>query len=242
MGDNEAVSPTSTPLDPEPTKSTPRRRRGWLLWLGLTLILAGLIVLGYVLWQMFVTNWISHRQQREIVDSLERTWDDPEAATQEKVEVDGVRAGAILTIPRFGDDFAVPITDGISDEALAAGVGHFEESAKPGQKGNYALAGHRVTHGEPLRDMPELEAGDEIVVTTRTKVFTYTLDTAGDALTVPFTETWVIDPKPVNPDPDGVGPDPERNRLITLTTCSELFHTDGRLIAFGHLESVEQRS
>jgi sortase A len=24
-------------------------------------------------------------------------------------------------------------------------------------------------------------------------------------------------------------------RLITLTTCSELFHTDNRMIAFGHL-------
>ncbi|WP_297626517.1 hypothetical protein [Nocardioides sp.] len=26
-------------------------------------------------------------------------------------------------------------------------------------------------------------------------------------------------------------------RLLTLTTCSELFHADDRLVAFGHLAS-----
>ena len=30
-------------------------------------------------------------------------------------------------------------------------------------------------------------------------------------------------------------------RLITLTTCSELFHTDDRLVAFGHLVDKEPR-
>jgi sortase A len=46
----------------------------------------------------------------------------------------------------------------------------------------------------------------------------------------------VVAPKPENPRPGGVGPvdDP---RLITLTTCAELFHTDNRMIAFGHLVS-----
>ena len=30
-------------------------------------------------------------------------------------------------------------------------------------------------------------------------------------------------------------------RLITLTTCSELFHTDDRMIAFGHLVSTVRK-
>jgi sortase A len=30
-------------------------------------------------------------------------------------------------------------------------------------------------------------------------------------------------------------------RLITLTTCSELFHTDNRMIAFGHLVDTEEK-
>ena len=30
-------------------------------------------------------------------------------------------------------------------------------------------------------------------------------------------------------------------RLITLTTCAELFHTDDRMVAFGHLVSAESK-
>jgi hypothetical protein len=33
------------------------------------------------------------------------------------------------------------------------------------------LAGHRNTHGEPLRNMPDLQPGDRVVVETRTTVF-----------------------------------------------------------------------
>ncbi|WP_134768514.1 class E sortase [Nocardioides sp. 1609] len=217
---------------------TRRRRRGWSFWLGLALVLTGLSLLGWVAWQMYGTNIVSQKRHQETVDALHRTWDDPTGATD--VETDQGRAAAVLRVPAFGDDYAVPVLQGVADDALASGMGHFEDSAQPGEVGNYALAGHRVTHGEPLRDMPELEAGDELVVETRDAVYTYVLDTGGEELRVPFTADWVLAPVPVNPD-GGVGPDPQAERLITLTTCAELFHTDDRLIAFGHLESVEKR-
>jgi len=51
----------------------------------------------------------------------------------------------------------------------------------------------------------------------------------------------VIDPVPSNPG-GGVEPPQEKGqRLITLTTCSELFHTDNRMIAFGHLVETEPK-
>ncbi len=92
--------------------------------------------------------------------------------------------------------------------------------------------------------MPSLEPGDEVVVETGRWVYTYVLDTPGDGLTVPFTSAWVLADLPRNPEAGGVQP-PDRapgQRLITLTTCSELFHTDDRLVAFGHLDSKEPRS
>ena len=89
--------------------------------------------------------------------------------------------------------------------------------------------------------MPELRPGDEIVVDTRDTTYTYVLDTGGGDLAVPFTDVWVLDPRPVNPD-GGVGPPEDAGeRLLTLTTCSELFHTDDRLVAFGHLVSATPR-
>jgi sortase A len=33
----------------------------------------------------------------------------------------------------------------------------------------------------------------------------------------------------------------EGQRLLTLTTCAELFHTDDRMVAFGHLVETEPR-
>lgn len=152
------------------------------------------------------------------------------------------RAAAVVRIPRFGADFAVPLLDGTSDDVLARGLGRYDDSARPGGRGNLTLAGHRVTHGEPFRDLPDLEVGDEVVVETRDAVHTYVLDTAGDALSVPLTESWVLDRRPANPDGDGPGPVTTPGaRLITLTTCAELFHTDDRLVAFGHLLRSEPR-
>ena len=111
-------------------------------------------------------------------------------------------------------------------------------NADPGQVGNYALAGHRVTHGEPLRRMPDLRPGDKVVVETRDATFTYVLDTDPNKLVIPFTGVWVLDALPRNPQAGGVQPAQRKGqRLITLTTCSELFHTDNRMIAFGHLVS-----
>jgi sortase A len=51
----------------------------------------------------------------------------------------------------------------------------------------------------------------------------------------------VLDPLPHNPS-GGVEPaQTAGQQLITLTTCSELFHTDNRMIAFGHLAKTVRR-
>ena len=214
----------------------PRGRR-WQSRLGWLLIVCGLALIAYVAWQLYGTNLVSARKHREITASLQQQWEGgKDFATR-----DTMKADALLRVPRFGEDYVVPILQGTDDDVLAAGVGHFTETASVGEVGNYALAAHRVTHGEPFRNMPDLEVGDEIVVETRTMTYTYVLDTAGDALVVPFTSTWVLDPVPANPD-GGVEPrQKEGQRLITLTTCSEIFHTDNRMIAFGHLESKEKK-
>jgi sortase A len=209
-------------------------RARWLWRSGLALVVVGVLIFGYVGWQLWGTNWQSKRKHADIVEALEQDW----RAGSDTATTDDGTASAIVRIPRFGDDYAVPLLEGTSDEVLAAGIGWFEGSARPGGEGNLALAGHRITHGEPLRDMPDLQPGDQIIVETQDAVHTYVLDTGGDDLVVPFTETWVLDELPSNPDNDGVEPPSQApgQRLITLTTCSELFHTDDRMIAFGHLE------
>ncbi len=203
--------------------------RRWTRRLGYGLILTGLAILAWIAWQLWGTNWQSERLHREIVAQLEEDWSGP-----------GV---AIVRIPKFGEDYAVPVLEGTTPEVLAAGFGHFEETAGPGEVGNYAIAGHRITHGEPLRRMPELVAGDHVIIETRHQIHTYVLDTGGADLRVDFTQVWVLDEVPTNPRAGGVQPPSQEpgQRLITLTTCAELFHTKDRLIAFGHLvETVDK--
>lgn len=72
--------------------------------------------------------------------------------------------------------------------------------------------------------------------------YTYELDTDPNALVIPFTGVWVLDPLPKNPAAGGAQPAQKPGqRLLTLTTCSELFHTDNRMISFGHLVGVETK-
>lgn len=202
-------------------------RRRALLSGGAALLLAGVLVLGYVVWQVAGTTAISKEQQADTVERTELAWD-TEAAT----ELQRAPATALVRIPRFGADYVVPVLEGVDEDALSGGLGHFEESAEAGGVGNFALAGHRITHGQPLRRMPDLQPGDQVVVETRDAVYTYELDTDAGELVVDDDAGWVVAPQPVA--------DAGR-RLLTLVTCAELFHTDRRMVAFGHLVSTTPR-
>ena len=246
-----APQPSSSGLEQPAQAGRPhmaRRRRGVAFWVGLVLVLAGLGTLGYVAWQLYGTTIVSRQTQQRIVDELESEWSAPAGRSSQPgawtAKENRPRLGeatALIRIPAFGDGYVTPVIEGIGDAELARGFGHFPGTADPGERGNYALAGHRITHGEPLRDMPELRPGDEVIVETRDGVFTYELVTNPNDLVVTFEDVWVVDPLPKNP---GGGAQPAQKpgqRLITLTTCAELFATDYRMIVFGQLVDTERK-
>ncbi|MCW2847601.1 MAG: rane protein [Marmoricola sp.] len=206
------------------------------------MIAAGLAMLGWVGWQFWGTNWVAHRDQAKVTETLQRQWTSGSVRLAPKHVPTG-RASALVRIPKFGRQYVVPVLEGVSDDVLATGFGHFSRSADPGQVGNYALAAHRVTHGEPLRHLPGLRPGDRVIVETVDTTYVYRLDTDPRKLVIPFTGVWVLAPVPRNPEAGGVQPaQTQGQRLITLTTCSEIFHTDNRMIAFGHLVSSTRKT
>ncbi|OUZ09265.1 hypothetical protein BHE97_11120 [Aeromicrobium sp. PE09-221] len=213
------------------TQTTPRRSGRVLGALGLALVIAGLAVLGYVAWQYWGTTWLAKKEHESLRTTIVQDWDRGDDATE-------INGEGLLRVPRFGDDYEVPILLGFDDPTFAKGVGMYPEGAKPGEVGNLVLAAHRVTHGEPFRHFFELKAGDDVIVETRTEIFTYRLRDNGDATRVDFRTTWPLQPVP-SPDAAGVEP---TEKLVTLLTCSELFHTDDRSVAVGELVDVQTKS
>ena len=72
-----------------------------------------------------------------------------------------------LRIPTFGSDWNYAIIQGTSASDLSRGPGHYTRTQNPGDKGNFALAGHRVGRGAPFNDLGYLKTCDSIVVETR---------------------------------------------------------------------------
>jgi sortase A len=207
-----------------PPRSPARRV---VLLLGIAMILTGLGFLAFCAWQYFGTNIVSKHKQADVKQSIAKNWDNG---------IDGDDIG-LLRVERFGSDYEVPIVEGFDDAALASGVGWDDNSADPGEIGNFAVAGHRVTHGEPFAKFPKLKKGDRVVVETRTQVFTYVLRNAGTSITVDFSVGW---PLQRVPEPDAAEERPTK-AVITMLTCSELFHTRDRSVVIGELVSAQDK-
>lgn len=212
----------------------PRRaqKRGLspLTVLGVVLLVAGLGCLGYVGWEFYGTTWISKRAADEERAGLAARWERPEAVQEEPT---AGQAEWLLRIPALGDDYEWPIVAGVEPDDLTRGVGWYPTSALPGEIGNFALAGHRVTNGEPFRHLLDLEVGDEVIVETAEAIFTYEINSAPRELTVQDTESWVLLPVPGQ---EGVVPS---ESVITLTTCQDFFRSPDRSVGFGVLTDTE---
>lgn len=96
------------------------------------------------------------------------------------------QAYAVLRIPRLG--VVAPVAQGIAKRGVLdkGYVGHYPGTAQPGEAGNFAVAGHRNTHGEPFRHINRLRDGDQVQVETRDGVYLYVVD-ASLAQTSPAT-------------------------------------------------------
>ncbi|MFJ7587983.1 class E sortase [Streptomyces sp. NPDC097617] len=144
------------------------------------------------------------------------------------------RAYAVLRIPRLG--LVVPVAQGVDKRAVLdkGYAGQYPGTAGPGAQGNFALAGHRNTHGEPFRYINRLRAGDELIVDIRGRRYTYVVGRTLSRTTE--RDTGVIAPVPrsvVKPD-QGYS---EPGAYITLTTCTPEYSSKYRLVVWGTLRA-----
>nr|WP_237330638.1 class E sortase [Streptomyces sp. BA2] len=148
------------------------------------------------------------------------------------------QAYAVLRIPRIA--IRVPVAEGVSKGGVLnkGYVGHYPRTAQPGQGGNFALAGHRNTHGEPFRRINRLRGGDELVVETQKAIYTYVVDKT--LAQTSARDSGVIRPVPRSEVKAGHGYS-SPGYYITLTTCTPEYTSKYRLIVWGKLQSMRPR-
>ncbi|MEU6315956.1 class E sortase, partial [Streptomyces sp. NPDC047014] len=137
------------------------------------------------------------------------------------------RPFAEMYVPRFGPDWAKPVLEGTGADLLRKGLGHYASTARLGAVGNFSVAGHRRTHGDPFKDFPRLRAGDEVILQDAATRYTYTV--RGGPLRVLPTEVEVVDPVPAR------SPFTAPGRYLTLTTCDPEWGHSHRLVVWAEL-------
>ena len=190
---------------------------------GILLIIIGVVIIGDVAYKKIITL----KKQKEMVELFEGGFS--EGTTNEEGvensdsvnldEVNGYKPIAMIEIPSI--NLKQALVEGISDDVLQYFLGHFPDSADPGQIGNFALAGHRVSdYTDAFINLYKVSAGDEVIVKTHDKKYTYVIE-----------ENYIVDPEQVEVL------DPTENATITLITCT--VGSKQRVIVKGTLQSTE---
>lgn len=211
------------------------------------MVWSGLLTLGVVGYQLFVTDIINDRVQedarQELAVEMEVARQDLEApivveteppqagvdspgttATTERIEYfseqvdDEGTPFAEMRIPSIGVEQV--LFEGVTPATLRLGPGHMPWTPLPGQPGNAVISGHRTTYGAPFYDLDALAPGDVIEIDTVIGTHVYTVR---EQVIVEPTDVWVTEPR--------------QGAWLTLTTCHPRFSARERLIIFAELTS-----
>src|SRR6266516_7426285 len=193
-------------------------------------VTAGAIVLLFLAYLLWGTALATSAHQHAFATQLQRQWQthhDVRPAVTRLHLVTG-QPFAFIRIPRFGGSWRFAIVQGTGLTQLALGPGHVPGTALPGQIGNFAVAAHRVTAGNPFYRLNDLRPGDKVMIETATATYTYQVTTT--ELVLPD-DTAVLDPVPGHPRQH------PREAMITLITCDPPWTGTHRIIVFGSLQA-----
>lgn len=218
---------------------------------GELLLTAGVLVLLFVAWQMWIGDMIIGAQSNAEGNAVSQEWaqlpvpEAPPAVEEEDGTVwyeppvlEHPGAGerfAQMLIPRFGADYNVAIAGGTTRPiTLDNGwMGVYDQSVMPGEVGNFSVAGHRTTWGAPLNRMDKLRLNDAIVVETPEGWYTYRFRTL--EYVTPDQVEVLLDVPQVPGAVTG-------ERYLTLTACSPLYSLAERIIGYAVFDGFQPRA
>lgn len=190
------------------------------------LLTAGVLLAALAFYLLVWTNVQTAAAQENLLQEFRSQQSTP-GSDAERETGDGLN---VLHIPRLGDDWSWVVVEGVDLKTLNKAPGHFPETALPGQVGNYAVAGHRATHGEPFAHLDRLVEGDKVHVETADGWFTYQV--TWSRIIAP-THTEILAPVAGKPGQKATA------KTLTLVTCHPRWGSSERLVVGAQL--VEER-
>jgi len=122
-----------------------------------------------------------------------------------------------IQVPAINVDAPVVLGDGW--EQLKKGVAQHIPSADPGQDGNLVLSAHNDIFGEIFRDLDKLKPGDEIIVFTNQRSYTYIV-----------VQSQVVEPTQVEVMA------PTKDAVVTLISCTPYMVDKQRIVVTARLQ------
>lgn len=208
-----------------------------LITQGVSFLLTGTLIISVpVMWvaleprpQTGLTAAQVQEQLRLQADRSTSTTDTPSVGEEDTLDFNP-QEPPVAEAPAYGKPIGVlhlpslnsysPISEGVGLDVLdRPHNGHFPDTAMPGEVGNFAIAGHRNSTLEGLKNLKE---GHLVVVETADGYFTYEVT---EHYIVPPTQVEVVAPVPNQPAAEPT------ERLLTLVTCyPDWSNTERRII------------
>ena len=198
--------------------------------LGFVLLALGILVLGFVAYQLWGTALYEHSAQARLHQQISRSLHTKGTLSSRRAP--SVSSGNLvisqpappsadpavsqpvgeLSMPTIGvaDDV---IVEGTGEGQLQQGPGHYVGTPLPGEAGNASIAGHRTTYGAPFYGLDGLKPGDPVNIQTPQGLFQYTVF-----------RTMIVDPTDTSVLQTTVLP------TLTLTTCNPRYSASQRLV------------
>ncbi len=123
-----------------------------------------------------------------------------------------------IQIPSINID--APVVQGDGWEQLKKGVAQHIGSSDPGQDGNVVLSAHNDVYGELFRFLDKLQPGDQVVLYTQQRQYTYIVD-----------RTVLVEPTAVEVMASTGSP------TVTLISCYPYLVDKQRIVVFARLQN-----
>jgi sortase A len=123
-----------------------------------------------------------------------------------------------IQIPAIKVD--APVVQGDGWDQLRKGVGQNVGSSNPGKSGNVVLSAHNDVFGEIFKDLDKLKNGDQIILFTVTRQYTYTIQ-----------KSLIVEPTFVEVMQETIDP------TVTLISCYPYLVDKQRIVVQGTLQN-----